>query len=262
MDALVHPKERLYFWVSLVVSLQLYVLLIVSIIGLFYIAIGVVIGIVVHGLLIGHLKGNAVRMSERQFPEVHRMAGALAREMDLDPVPAVYVLQSGGVLNAFATKFLGRSFVVVNSDVLEIGYEQGEAALAFIVAHELAHIKRRHLTWRWLLYPAMMVPFLGSAYSRACEYTCDRFGAHFRPAGAVPGLLVLAAGKKLYARMGAADFGRQADAERGFWVVFAEILASHPNLTKRVRAVLTAERVAVPRASHLHELAADSINPA
>src|SRR5439155_4190993 len=115
MDALVHPKERLYFWVSLVVSLQLYVLLIVSIIGLFYIAIGVVIGIVVHGLLIGHLKGNAVRMSEWQFAEVHRMAGELAREMDLDPVPAVYVLQSGGVLNAFATKFLGRSFVVVNS---------------------------------------------------------------------------------------------------------------------------------------------------
>src|SRR5207253_212042 len=82
----------------------------------FYIAIGVVIGVVVHGLLIGHLKGNAVRISERQFPEVHRMAGELAREMELDPVPAVYVLQSGGVLNAFATKFLGRSFVVVNSD--------------------------------------------------------------------------------------------------------------------------------------------------
>src|SRR2546430_16335144 len=80
--------------------------------------------------------------------------------------------------------------------------------------------------------------------------------------GAVPGLLVLASGKKLYARMGAADFGRQADAERGFWVVFAEILASHPNLTKRVRAVLTAERVAVPQPSHLHELAADSFKPA
>src|SRR5437667_10905396 len=72
MDALVHPKERLYFWVSLVVSLLLYVLLIVSIIGLFYIAIGVVIGVVVHGLLIGHLKGTAVRMSERHFPEVRR----------------------------------------------------------------------------------------------------------------------------------------------------------------------------------------------
>jgi Zn-dependent protease with chaperone function len=258
--ALVHPKERLYFWVSIIVSVQLYILLLVSIIGVFYIAFGVLIAVILHGLFIGQLKGNAVRVSDTQFPEVQRVAAELAREMELDPVPAVYVLQAGGALNAFATKFLGRSFVVIYSDVLELGFERGESALAFILAHELAHIKRRHLTWRFLLYPAMLVPFLGSAYSRACEYTCDRFGAHFRPSGAVPGLLVLAAGKKLYTRLAGAEFSRQADTDRGFWVAFAEILATHPNLTKRVRAVLQSETRAVP-APRLGTLATDSINP-
>jgi len=57
--------------------------------------------------------------------------------------------------------------------------------------------------------------------------------------------------------------GKEAvDTERGFWVVFAEILATHPNLTKRVRAVLTVEHAAVPRPSQLRTLATDSINPA
>jgi len=116
----------------------------------------------------------------------------------------------------FATKFLGRSFVVIYSDVLELAYEKGEQELAFVVCHELAHIKRKHLTWRLFLYPAMLVPFLGSAYSRACEYTCDRFGAHFVPNGAERGLLVLAAGKQLYRTVNVQEFVQQVDGERGF----------------------------------------------
>ena len=109
--------------------------------------------------------------------------------MELNPVPAIYVLQAGGLLNAFATRFLGRSFVVIYSDVLELAYMKGEAELAFVICHELAHIKRKHLAWRWFLYPSMLIPFLGAAYSRACEYTCDRFGAHYRPDGALGGFL-------------------------------------------------------------------------
>ena len=108
------------------------------------------------------------------------------------------MIQAGGLLNAFATRFFGRDFVVIYSDVLELAYSEGDAELAFVICHELAHIKRKHLTRRLLLYPSMLIPFLGAAYSRACEYTCDRFGAHYQPDGALGGLLVLAAGKMLY----------------------------------------------------------------
>lgn len=89
-------------------------------------------------------------------------------------------------------------------------------------------------------------------YSRACEYTCDRFGAHYRADGAVKGLLVLAAGKKLYRQVDAHDYSSHAEAERGFWVGFAEILSTHPNLPKRVQAVVergTTAAQAVPAAA-------------
>jgi Zn-dependent protease with chaperone function len=179
-------------------------------------------------------------VSERQFPELLGMAQRHAAAMGLDRVPDLFVMQSGGALNAFATRFAGRDFVVVYSDVLALAKDRGEDAVSFIVAHELAHVKRGHLKHRWLTLPARMVPFLGSAHSRACEYTCDRFGAHCEPAGAVDGLLVLAAGRDLYDSVTVRDFARQAETEGGFWVRWAELLSTHPRLPKRAAALLAA----------------------
>lgn len=237
MESLVNPREKIYFFILAAISLLIYLSLIISIVGIPYLVAGLIISLFARGIFIGHLRGNGIRLSENQFPEVYRLTAEYTRRMGLDHVPAIYILQAGGLLNAFATRFFGRDFVVIYSDVFEIAYEEGEPALAFIICHELAHIKRKHLTWSWLLSPAMLIPFLGAAYSRACEYTCDRFGAYFRPDGAVSGLLILAAGKKLYRNVNAQEFRNQADNERGFWIWFSEVLSTHPNLPKRIKAL-------------------------
>ncbi|MHB1255499.1 MAG: M48 family metallopeptidase [Dethiobacteraceae bacterium] len=237
MQSLVHPKEKLYFALALVISLLAYLALIISVVGIVYIIIFVVIAFIAQGLFIGTIRGNGIRVSDKQFPEVYRLAQQIAEQMEISPVPAIYVLQSGGLLNAFATKFIGRNFVVIYSDVLELAWEKGESAVAFVISHEFAHIKRRHLNWHWLLYPALLIPFLGAAYSRACEYTCDRIAAYYQPVGAAAGLLVFAAGKKLYHFVVPEEFSNQAETERGFWVWFAEVLSTHPNLPKRLKAL-------------------------
>jgi len=258
MESLVHPRERTYFAIALLISGLIYLALVVSIVGLAYIAIGALIALVAHGLFIGQIRGNGVRVSERQFPEVHRLIERLSREMELPAIPDVYVLQAGGLLNAFATRFLGRNFVVIYSDVLELAYQNGEPAVGFVVAHELAHVKRKHLSKRWLLYPAMFVPFLGTAYTRACEYTCDSFGAHYRPDGAYDGLRVLAAGKRLYAAVDVAELRAQASGDRGFWTWFAEILSTHPHLPRRV-AALSERGLVVPAGALASREVADRI---
>jgi Zn-dependent protease with chaperone function len=149
------------------------------------------------------------------------------------------------VLNAFATRFLGRNFVILNSDVLALATQKGEKAVSFVLGHELGHVRRHHMTRRSLLYPAMLFPFLAGAYSRACEYTCDRFGNALEPEGGVDGLLVLAAGRDLYTQVNAAVYSGQRETETGFFVRFAEILSTHPNLPKRV-AALNAMRKPAP----------------
>jgi Zn-dependent protease with chaperone function len=235
-ETLVHPKEKAYFGYCLALSILVYVCLAISLIGLAYIAVFGLVFYLTNALMIGHLKGNAVRVSERQFPKLYRMAQEMCATLEISPVPDLYVQQQGGVLNAFATRFSSRNFIVLYSDILEVASQRGGAAVQFILGHELGHVKRRHVKKRLWLYPAMLMPFLGGAYSRACEYTADRHGRHLSPRGAADGLMILAAGKRLYRSADPEVFARQ-EGQEGFWVWLAEKTATHPNLTKRVKAL-------------------------
>ncbi|WP_018248389.1 M48 family metallopeptidase [Orenia marismortui] len=233
----INSKEKLYFVLMLIFSLFIYLGLIFSIIGGFYILIFAIAALISHGVYIGYIKGNGIKVSNKQFPEIYQTAQELSEKLELKRVPSIYILQSGGLLNAFATRFFGRNFVIIYSDVLELAYEEGEEAVAFVVGHELAHLKRKHLRWRYLLYPAMIIPFLAKAYFRACEYTCDQIAFQLRPEGAISGLLVLAAGKKMYKRVNIEEVINQAEEERGFWLCLSEILSTHPHLSKRLTRI-------------------------
>jgi Zn-dependent protease with chaperone function len=258
LSQLVYSRERILYGVMVLMSLGVYGGVLLWGISqpeagasfLVYAFVIPLIGWFAHGVALGQVRGNAIRVSEKQFPQLHRLTVAHAKRLELKEVPVVYVLQSGGLLNAFATRFSGRDFVVINSDVLELALDQGEAAVGFIVGHELAHLRRGHLRHRWLITPARFVPYLGSAYSRACEYTCDRFGAHCQPDGAISGLLVLAAGKQLHPHVDVREFAAQAQRDQNFWTKRAERMSSHPLLPKRVEALLKAG-IAVPARSQL-----------
>jgi Zn-dependent protease with chaperone function len=253
LSQLVYSRERILYGVMVVVSLGVYAGLVMWAlsqpeIGARILAYAIVIpllGWYAHGVALGRVRGNAVRVSDKQFPELYRLTVAHARRLELKQVPIVYLLQSGGLLNAFAARFSGRDFVVINSDVLELALDQGEAAVGFIVGHELAHLWRGHLRHRWLTTPARFVPYLGSAYSRACEYTCDRIGAACQPDGAISGLLALAAGKQLHPHVDVREFAAQAEKDQSYWTRRAELISSHPLLTKRVAALLKAG-IAIP----------------
>jgi Zn-dependent protease with chaperone function len=263
LSPLVHQKEKLYFGISVVVSIAVYVGLALLILSgspisgtvLTYLIFGIIAFFIIHGLHLGHVRGNGIRVSKRQFPELNAMADQHSRRLGLEETPAIFVLQSGGVLNAFATRFLGRNFVIIYSDVLALATRKGEKAVSFIVGHELGHVQRKHMTRRSLLYPATIFPFLGSAYSRACEYTCDRFGNALEPEGGVDGLLVLAAGRDLYTQVDRAEYMQQRETETGFFVQYAEIISTHPNLPKRVAALNAVRQTEpVPSLSHLTDV--------
>ncbi len=266
---LVNPRERVYFALLVAISLLVYAGLIsvlwtaknaamVSTLVMYGIAFTAFI-VVSHGLLLGHVRGSGVRISDRQFPVLHGAIQDQARALGMRAAPEAYVFQSGGVLNAFATHSLGRNFVVLYSDVVALSERGDREALNFIVGHELGHHVRGHLKWRWLTVPGRVIPFLGAAYSRACEYTCDRIGEQCAPEGALSGLLVLAAGKDLHGSVDIREFSEQANTHGGFWVVLAELFASHPHLSHRVQALLRAG-VAVQRSTLARHITGEILN--
>jgi Zn-dependent protease with chaperone function len=143
-------------------------------------------------------------------------------------------MQNGGILNAFATAFMGSNYIVIYSEIAEEAYQNNQETVEFIIGHELGHIKRKHMLKSLLLFPSFIIPFLNTAYSRACEYTCDSIGASLAPKGVKSGLILLASGKNIWKRVNIDKFIEQESTESGFWFWFAEKTASHPRLTKRI----------------------------
>ena len=146
------PSEKKYFVLAFIVSTIAWLVIVATIFGMLY---GILIGLflfAVHALWIAHIKGNAVRVSKDQFPEIYQRVSEASRKLGLAAAPSAYVMQAGGVLNAFATKFVGRNFMVIYSDLLDACSEGGRE-LDMIIGHEIGHLALGHLKWIWFLIP-------------------------------------------------------------------------------------------------------------
>lgn len=235
----IETKEKVYFWTSVVFSFFILLILIASVIGITYLISFACFMWIMQAIFIGNLKANSIKLSKSQYPQAYEMAVEASTKLGYMKLPDIYVLQSGGMLNAFATRFCGKNFIVIYSDILEAAYNKGEDALKFIIAHEIAHHKRNHLLKHFLILPSCLVPFLAPAYSRACEYTCDNIATFIQPVNAIDGLLILLAGKDLYKKLSLNDYLKSSNEDSGFCTWFAEIFNSHPHLYKRIIKIIS-----------------------
>jgi Zn-dependent protease with chaperone function len=210
----------------------------ITIIGLVYVAILGVFFFVAHAVLVAHVRGSGVRLGPEQFPELHHSVERLAQRIGMQRIPETYLMQAGGTLNAFASKFMRTNIVVLFSDLLEACGDD-DAARDMIIAHELGHIHAGHLRWAWFLLPGSFVPFLGTALSRAREYTCDRYGlaGAGRRDSALVGLAILAAGGKHGPHVNREAMVKQREQLNTGWMRLAEWLSTHPPLASRMAAL-------------------------
>jgi Zn-dependent protease with chaperone function len=169
------PSELPLLALVILASLSIWALLALTIVGAIYaLFIGLVL-FLAHLGFVAHLRGSAVRLGPAQFPELHARVEAQAQRLGLKQMPEAYLMQAGGALNALATRFLRSHMIVLFSDLLD-ACGDNDSARDMIIGHELGHIRAGHLRWQWFLAPGLFLPFLGSAYSQAREYTCDRYG--------------------------------------------------------------------------------------
>ncbi len=229
------PHESALLAFVILASVAIYGSLLLSIFGAFYavfIAIFVFFG---HVVFIAHVRGSGVKLGPEQFPDLYQRVHELAARAGMNQVPDSYLMQEGGALNAFATKLFRGRIIVLYTDVLEACGDD-EAARDMIIGHELGHHKAGHLDWLWLTIPGRFVPLLGAAYSRACERTCDRWGAALcgDASGAVRGLAILAVGATFAPHVNLAAFvDQQRDLDTG-WMTLGRWLSSYPPLAERI----------------------------
>ncbi len=190
--------------------------------------------------LIAHLKGHGIEVTEAQFPDLDRQLTHCCETLGVSTRPATYVLNGNGVLNAFATWFLGRKFVVLLSSIVD-AMDENPDGVRFYIGHELAHVLRHDNPLVWALrWPALRFPLIGAAFSRARESTCDLHGLACSESRetAARSLAALSAGARRWKTVAFVSLERQLQASSGFWMSFHELTASYPWHAKRVIRVL------------------------
>ena len=186
--------------------------------------------------LVAYMKGNGICVSEKQFSNIFELYCDMAKNLGIKKIPPLFILQQGGLLNAFAIRLSGRNYIAIYSDVFSL-YKTDIEAVKFVLAHELGHVKRKHNQKRFWTFPSSIIPFLTAAYSRACEYTCDNIGGSFisDETGKLQGLLLLAGGKDIYREIDINNYLETAKQNRSFAVNFVNMFIFHPYLPNRIK---------------------------
>ena len=250
MDELVYPGERTLSAITLILGIILWIVFIVGTLGvaLILLLIGFIAYLFVHSAVIAHIRGNGLELSERQLPDLYAQFLQCCERLRMESRPRAFVMNGNGTLNAFATKFLGAPYVVLLSDVVDAMADNPDGA-RFYIGHELGHLRMRHLSgrlWRW---PALWIPLLGAAYSRAKESTCDRHGAACgtSPVNSARALAALSAGSRSWKDVDVDSYTRQANERPGFWMSFHELISAYPWLSKRFARITQPHAAAASR---------------
>jgi Zn-dependent protease with chaperone function/type II secretory pathway pseudopilin PulG len=250
----IYPRDRALTIVSIVFGIAVWgalaAVLVPRVQGPVWLASATTIGIILVLLFIGyafvksaaiaHLRGNAIEVSEQQLTNLHSQLRQCCEALGVAKLPTMFVQNGNGVMNAFATWFLGRRYVILLSNIVD-AMETNTNGVRFYIGHELGHVLR-HDNWLlgFLRWPALRMPLLGAAFSRARESTCDLHGlaCSESPEAATRSLAALSAGAKSWAEVSLEGYRRQAAGAKGFWMSFHELIASYPWTAKRAIRLL------------------------
>jgi Zn-dependent protease with chaperone function len=193
------------------------------------------------------LLGNAVKVSERQFPRIHGITKQACDTLQI-AMPQVFVVNSP-VFNAGTLGTNEDSFIMVHSSLVD---QYSDDELLTVIGHECGHIHNSHVAYLtalhylsfmagmflpWILQPAMVAL---RTWSRRAEITCDRAGMLVakNTQASERAITKLAVGsRKLYEEFNLDAFLEQHEEGNHGIGRYMEVFATHPWLPKRVLAM-------------------------
>ena len=131
---------------------------------------------------------TAIRVSPRQYPQLHHLLNECATTLDLQPIPELYVVRDPQP--TAMTVGLDRPIIVLSTGLLELVDEEG---LRFAIGHEVGHVLSGHAVYRTMLQQLIGIAssiqwlpigawgvramILGlNEWFRKSELSCDRAG--------------------------------------------------------------------------------------
>ena len=242
-DQLRVPNEKQSLYIALFITFIIGVILLGISLGSF--AILFFISIFYVKSQQGSLLGNAVKVTENQFPDLYNIVSHAAQRLSMPP-PDVFIVQNP-IINAYALGVKGRRSVVLHSALVE-AMELPE--LASIIGHEFTHIKCEHTSWIILagLHSNFKIPIISDllslifkSWGRKSEYTCDRGGLIVNQDvnGSIKAMAKMAVGRELFEKLDIDIFKEQKSKVAHDDVArLSEMLQTHPFVVNRIQALI------------------------
>lgn len=87
--------------------------------------------------------GNAIRVTQRNFPHLHQAFVETCQILDVSPLPELYLFRGTGYIQTY-TVGVEKPLVSINLEAMEwLSHEE----LLYVLGNEVAHIKSRHLLY-------------------------------------------------------------------------------------------------------------------
>lgn len=185
------------------------------------------------------LHGSGVRVSDAQFPQIHRCVETFKERLGLTKEVDVYIVEAK-ILNAAAVRYGRKNVILLTDDLIHGSILSGNPqALSFVIAHELAHIALNHngVFRSWMAHHMKKLGRLDelSSDNVALQLVGNRDIAFH-------GLLMLTVGYALLPFVNAESIAVQAqEVARNKYSKKAERTLTHPLLLNRLHRILQNE---------------------
>lgn len=193
----------------------------------------------------------SIKVSPTNFPEIYAKAQEFSEKLGLKKVPEVYIQQHNGQLNAFATYVVGKRYVQLNAEIVDVAYMENKDfdTLYFVMAHEFGHIYCHHVTLLYNLstFVGRIIPIFAPTFTRAQEYSADRVAQALTDnVNCEECMALLSGGRHLYKYIDINDYLEGANSNHNFIEKLGRfiinLLATHPITPFRVQAIMDPER--------------------
>ena len=180
--------------------------------------------------------GNSVLLSPQQLPEIHSILEEHCRKLGISQVPELFLTDKAVSPPSQAFSTWNRDCIALNARFIERKPEKSRDVLSFMLGREIGRIRLGHTK---PLYEVMLVymskiPYLRNPLTQVETLSLDRYGAYLEP-NAIPGLMILACGRRLVGLIRVSAYLENVDTYRGFWPMVSNLYRPEPHISFRIR---------------------------
>lgn len=196
------------------------------------------------------VRGNSVRISEQQFPEVYAVLEDHCRRLGMTELPDLFL--TSGSIPPYSQTFSSwrEKYIVLHQIIFDIDDRKTMDVISFVIGHELGAIRlNQTAVWNEMLLTYISaIKWLRSPLERVRTFSRDRYGATLAPTG-FRGLLINAIGRRLMDEVDIDDYFAQMGRYGGFWSGVDVFFEPKPQVFTRIRRLRDAGYKYQPRSA-------------